>query len=83
MAPAGSAAPSAAPGATPEPPASAAPSPSPAAAPSFLARRPSRLAVPILYYHRVSEPPRGFASWPASRRSRFLAYDVLPVAFEA
>lgn len=87
--PVGSAAPPAAPSpspassAVPTPSAPVAPSASPVVAPSFLARRPDRLAVPILYYHRVSEPPRGFATWTKAQRARFLAYDVLPVAFEA
>ena len=48
-----------------------------------VAHGPDRLAVPILYYHRVSAPPRGFARWSPARRERFLAYDVLPAAFEA
>ena len=39
--------------------------------------------MPILYYHRVSDPPPGFARWSKAQRERFLTYDVLPVAFEA
>jgi peptidoglycan/xylan/chitin deacetylase (PgdA/CDA1 family) len=40
-------------------------------------------SVPILYYHRIEAPPDDFAKWPRQRRDRFLAYDVLPTAFEA
>jgi peptidoglycan/xylan/chitin deacetylase (PgdA/CDA1 family) len=40
-------------------------------------------SVPILYYHRVEAPPGDFASWSRRRRDRFLAYDVVPTAFEA
>ena len=68
----------------PPPPAAnptATPAPRPTAAP--VAHGPDRLAVPILYYHRVIAPPRGFSRWSAARRERFLAYDVLPAAFEA
>jgi peptidoglycan/xylan/chitin deacetylase (PgdA/CDA1 family) len=39
--------------------------------------------VPILYYHRIIAPPRGFRSWSKASRERFLAYDVIPAAFEA
>jgi peptidoglycan/xylan/chitin deacetylase (PgdA/CDA1 family) len=39
--------------------------------------------VPILYYHRVSAPPRGFAGWSRAERARFLTYDVIPAAFNA
>ncbi|HEV2005999.1 MAG TPA: polysaccharide deacetylase family protein [Candidatus Limnocylindrales bacterium] len=39
--------------------------------------------VPILYLHRVEATPAGFSLWPAERQQTFLAYDVLPSAFEA
>jgi peptidoglycan/xylan/chitin deacetylase (PgdA/CDA1 family) len=39
--------------------------------------------VPILYYHRIIAPPRGFRQWSRAQRERFLAYDVVPAAFEA
>jgi len=59
----------------------AAPTPRPTLAP--VAHGPDRLAVPILYYHRIIAPPRGFTRWSPARRERFLAYDVTPAAFEA
>jgi len=39
--------------------------------------------VPILYLHRVEATSAGFSLWPADRQQTFLAYDVLPSAFEA
>ncbi len=39
--------------------------------------------VPILYLHRVEATPPDFSEWPADRQENFLAYDVLPSAFEA
>jgi peptidoglycan/xylan/chitin deacetylase (PgdA/CDA1 family) len=39
--------------------------------------------VPVLYLHRVEAPPPGFSLWPAEQQQTFLAYDVLPSAFEA
>jgi peptidoglycan/xylan/chitin deacetylase (PgdA/CDA1 family) len=39
--------------------------------------------VPILYLHRVEAPPPDFSEWPAEQQQTFLAYDVLPTAFEA
>jgi peptidoglycan/xylan/chitin deacetylase (PgdA/CDA1 family) len=60
------------------------PKPEPTPAPTPIppaARHP--VAVPILYYHRVAAPPRGFRRWPKARQRRFLAYDVIPAAFEA
>ena len=55
------------------------PPPSPAATFPPLAQG----VVPILYLHRVEAPPPGFSLWPAERQQTFLAYDVLPSAFEA
>lgn len=72
-----------APSPTPLPDPTPALPPTPAPTPPPIAHGPDRLAVPILYYHRVIEPPRGFARWRAATRERFLAYDVIPAAFEA
>lgn len=44
---------------------------------------PPPVTVPVLYYHKVSAIPSGFASWPPASRERFLAYDVLPSALAA
>jgi peptidoglycan/xylan/chitin deacetylase (PgdA/CDA1 family) len=43
----------------------------------------SRVRVPILYYHRVEAPPRGFQSWSPGRKRQFITYDVIPAAFKA
>ncbi len=71
------AAPSAAPPAAPAP----APGTTPGGDPAV--STPAAVSIPILYYHRVIEPPRGFRQWTRVRRERFLAYDVVPAAFEA
>lgn len=71
------AAPSAAPPAAPAPPPGTTLGGDPAVS------TPPAVSVPILYYHRVIEPPRGFRQWTRARRERFLAYDVVPAAFEA
>jgi peptidoglycan/xylan/chitin deacetylase (PgdA/CDA1 family) len=65
------------------PPAALAPTPAgtPGADPG--ASTPAAVNVPILYYHRVIAPPRGFGQWTRAQRERFLAYDVIPAAFEA
>src|SRR3954452_4708079 len=69
--------------ASPAPTASAPAAPSPTPKPSA-ALRPARPGVvPILYYHRAEAPPPAFLSWPKSRRSNFLRYDVLPTALAA
>jgi peptidoglycan/xylan/chitin deacetylase (PgdA/CDA1 family) len=71
---------------TPTPsPAPVATTPVPSAVPTTppVAHGPDRLAVPILYYHRVIAPPSGFRRWTPERRQRFLRYDVVPAAFEA
>ena len=47
------------------------------------ASTPVAVTVPILYYHRIIAPPRGFRQWTRAQRERFLAYDVVPAAFEA
>jgi peptidoglycan/xylan/chitin deacetylase (PgdA/CDA1 family) len=39
--------------------------------------------VPVLYLHRVEATPPGFLLWPVDQQQTFLAYDVLPSAFEA
>ena len=39
--------------------------------------------MPILYLHRVEASPPGFSLWTAEQQQTFLAYDVLPSAFEA
>jgi peptidoglycan/xylan/chitin deacetylase (PgdA/CDA1 family) len=59
-------------------PFSTAPSPSPAAVLAPLAKG----VVPVIYLHRVEAPPPGFSLWPADQQRTFLAYDVLPSAFE-
>jgi peptidoglycan/xylan/chitin deacetylase (PgdA/CDA1 family) len=60
------------------------PPPTPSASPAMSPLPPIPAgAIPILYYHRVQEPPAGFAMWPRERQGRFLAYDVLPTAFAA
>jgi peptidoglycan/xylan/chitin deacetylase (PgdA/CDA1 family) len=41
------------------------------------------VAVPILYYHRVQPLPADFRFWASERADNFIAYDVLPAAFEA
>lgn len=55
------------------------PPPSPAVTFPPLARG----VVPILYLHRVEATPAGFSLWPTKQQETFLAYDVLPSAFEA
>ncbi len=70
-------APSAAPPAAPAPASPGPPGGDPAA-PTSMA-----VSVPILYYHRIIAPPRGFRQWTRAQRERFLAYDVVPAAFEA
>ena len=39
--------------------------------------------MPILYYHRIKAPPADFAKWSAAAKRQFIAYDVIPAAFEA
>jgi peptidoglycan/xylan/chitin deacetylase (PgdA/CDA1 family) len=39
--------------------------------------------VPILYYHRVKAPPKGFWTWSQARRNHVTQYEVLPSAFAA
>jgi peptidoglycan/xylan/chitin deacetylase (PgdA/CDA1 family) len=39
--------------------------------------------IPILYLHRVVAAPPEWKTWTRERRRLFLAYDVLPAAFEA
>ncbi len=79
----------AAPGDQPEPAAPAAPSaalaPTPPGTPGAdpAASTPAAVTVPILYYHRIIAPPRGFRHWTPAQRARFLAYDVVPAAFGA
>ena len=88
---AGARTPSPVPSATPSPPVASPEPPGPTpwvpptAAPSSgpVPAQVQRVVVPVLYYHRVIAPPRGFAGWPAARRQRFLVYDTLPAAFEA
>ncbi len=65
------------------PPAALAPAPPGAPGADAAASTPAAVTVPILYYHRVIAPPRGFRQWTRAQRERFLAYDVIPVAFEA
>lgn len=61
-----------------------APDPATPAVPSSPIGGPDAIvSVPILYYHRVIAPPRGFRNWPRASRERFLAYDVVPAAFAA
>lgn len=66
------------------------PSPSPAPSPTpTLTAEPTPVPplaegiVPILYYHRVEEPPAGFADWSLASRRSFLRTNVLPIAFDA
>ena len=70
------------------------PSAAPVALPDLLpfpSRRPARApvvelprrGVPIVYYHRVQSIPAGFRHWGRHRKRTFLAYDLLPAAFEA
>jgi peptidoglycan/xylan/chitin deacetylase (PgdA/CDA1 family) len=83
IAPTTAAPPSITPASAPPPsaPPSPVPSPVPSAPPSF----PPLAAgvVPILYLHRVEAPPVDFSAWPVEKQQTFLAYDVLPSAFEA
>lgn len=39
--------------------------------------------LPILYYHRVEQPPPDFATWSTARKHTFIDYDTLPAAFAA
>jgi peptidoglycan/xylan/chitin deacetylase (PgdA/CDA1 family) len=64
-------------------PAALAPAPGGAPAADPAASNPTAVSVPILYYHRIIAPPRGFRQWTRAQRKRFLAYDVVPAAFEA
>lgn len=65
------------------PPAALAPAPAATPAPDPARSTPIAVRVPILYYHRIIAPPRGFRQWSRAQRERFLAYDVVPAAFEA
>lgn len=67
-------------GISPSPPSSPSPSPSP------VATLPPPLpagVVPVLYLHRVQAPPPAWPTWTAEHRASFLAYDVIPAAFDA
>jgi peptidoglycan/xylan/chitin deacetylase (PgdA/CDA1 family) len=63
-------------------PASPAPKPTPRPSPATFPPL-AKGVVPILYLHRVEAPPPSFSLWPADQQQTFLAYDVLPSAFEA
>jgi peptidoglycan/xylan/chitin deacetylase (PgdA/CDA1 family) len=73
--------PSAAPAATAR--ASAAPESAPPPLPVATFPPLAEGVVPILYLHRVEAPPPDFPTWSADKQERFLAYDVLPTAFDA
>jgi peptidoglycan/xylan/chitin deacetylase (PgdA/CDA1 family) len=74
---------------TPIPTASLAASPSTSSSPEPAASAASSFpplaagVVPILYLHRVVPPPSNWKTMTPAQRTRFLAYDVLPAAFEA
>ena len=57
------------------------PTPKPSPKPTFPPSAPGQ--VPVLYYHRVEPEPAGFATWATDQRQTFMAYNVLPNAFEA
>jgi peptidoglycan/xylan/chitin deacetylase (PgdA/CDA1 family) len=70
-------------GAPPQPTPAAIAGTSPAARPSPSLRPPRPGEIPILYYHRVQEPPPDFASWSEDARRAFLKTNVLPIALDA
>ena len=72
----------ASPGTSPKPGASA-PSPSPSAVPAAALAAAKEGVVPILYYHRVENLPRGFAGWSKKSQDDFLVDNTLPFAFLA